>query len=350
MESIELLKTLSNAFGVSGREEPVKKTIQEIVEPLVDEIRTDSLGNFIATKHGQGKKSLMLDAHMDEIGFMINYIDDDGYLGFVPLGSWDQRILPSHRMEVLCEDETTVTGVIGTVPPHIQDEEDRKSVIDMEDLFLDVGANSRGEVKELGIKVGSFATIHYPFRQLNDNYVLGKAFDDRAGCAAVIKVLEELKDHKLDATLVANFAICEETGLRGARTAAYQINPDVALALEGTIGADIPGVEEKRQPVTLGKGPAITLADKSIVVKKNLTDALVNLAQEKGISYQFKRPAFGGTDAGAIHLSREGVIAGVLSVPCRYIHSPNSTLRLDDFRETVSLTAEFVKEFPGTVK
>lgn len=344
METIELLKTLSEAFGVSGFEDPIRETIEPLIEPYVDEIRTDKLGNLITTKKGAvGEETLMLDAHMDEIGLMINHIDEDGFLGFTNLGGWDQRILPAHEVTLITEEREEVTGVIGTEPPHIQKKEDRDKVIQMEDMFIDVGATSKEDVRDMGIGIGSFATIAYPFKQVDSNYVVGKAFDDRVGCACLIKVLENLSKETLDFDLVANFAICEETGLRGAKTAAYQIQPNLALAVEGTLGADIPGVPQKRQPVALGEGPAITVADRSIVVKSEIVRFIEKQARENGVPFQFKKPTYGGTDAGSIHTSRSGVKAAVLSVPCRYIHSPRSTMRLDDFDHTVTLVTRFIE-------
>ncbi len=349
MDTIKLLKTLSDAFGVSGFEDPVRETIHEIIEPYADEIRTDKLGNLMATKRGTSDFKLMLDAHMDEVGFMINHIDQNGFLGFTNLGGWDVRILPAHSVSIMNEGGKILKGIIGSIPPHIQKDEEKDKVMKMEDLFVDIGATSKQEAQDMGIKIGSFATIHYPFKQLNETYVVGKAFDDRAGCAVLIKTLENLQSADFDPTLVLNFAVCEETGLRGAKTAAFQIEPDLAIALEGTIGADVPGVSEKRQPVKMGKGPAFTVADKSIVVKQKVVKMLEKVATKNDIPFQYKRPAYGGTDAGSIHLSRGGVLAGIVSVPCRYIHSPLSTMRLDDFEHTVNLITELINCLPNAL-
>ena len=173
---------------------------------------------------------------------------------------------------------------------------------------------------------------------------MGKALDDRAGCAVLVKTLQELKPSDgRGVTLILNFATGEEIGGRGARTAAYQIEPDLAIALEGTIGADIPGIPPQKQPVGLGKGPAITIADQSLVVNRKLVNALETLAKRLKIPYQFKLHSFGGTDAGVIHTTKGGVLSGVISVPCRYIHSPMGILRLDDFENTVKLTKAVVQ-------
>lgn len=343
MNSVELLETLSNAFGISGFEGEVREVLHELIVPHVDEIRTDTLGNLIAMRKGSSPTKLMLDAHMDEIGFMVSYIEDEGFLRFTPVGGWDVRIIPSHKMQIRSNSGEKVSGVIGTAPLHILDPQDRDKPYPIEDLFADIGATSREEVEALGIRIGSPAAIAYPFEQLNERFVCGKALDDRAGCAVMIKTLEALKDENLDVTLYLNFAVCEEVGLRGARTAAYQIDPDIALALEGTVGADVPEIPEARQPTRLGQGASIVVIDRTLIVNPKFIEILTGIAEDNGIKYQYKVPAPGGTDAGAIHLNKKGVLAGVVSVPCRYIHSPFSILNLDDFENTVKLTTEFVR-------
>jgi len=312
----------------------VRDVIRELVTPLVDEVEVDALGNLIAVRKGKSDKKLMLDAHMDEIGFMVGYIEPDGFLRFTPVGGWDARIIPSHAMTIRTDKNTKIKGIIGTPPPHILDEELRKKPYKIEELFVDIGARSADDVAEMGVRTGSPATIAYPFEQLNENFVTGKALDDRAGCSVIIKTLDALKDEQPDMTICANFAVCEEVGLRGARTAAYHIDPDLALALEGTVGADFPELQEHRKPTRLGNGPAISVIDSTLIVNPKLVDYL---------PFQYKIPAPGGTDAGAIHQSRGGVLAGVVSVPCRYIHSPWSILNLNDFENAVKLTTQFVK-------
>ncbi|MCL0039052.1 M42 family metallopeptidase [Dehalococcoidia bacterium] len=346
MESLELLRKLSDAFGVSGFEDEVRGLIQEMITPFAGETRIDTLGNLIATKRGRGDFKLMLDAHMDEIGLMISFIEEDGYLRFTTIGGWDERILPAHAVTILTREHGKVRGVIGTAPPHILTKEERERPLKLEEMFIDIGSSARQEVGEVGIRVGDPAVVHYPFESLTENCVRGKALDDRVGCAVMVKVLEHLQDEELSLTLICNFAMGEEVGLRGAQTAAYQIQPDLAIALEGTIGADMPGVAKHKQPVVLGRGPALTVADRSIIVNRRLLAALERAAEEIGVSYQYKMPTYGSTDAGAIHLTRGGIRAAVVSVPCRYIHSPHSLMRLDDFEATVRLIAEFIRRCP----
>jgi endoglucanase len=211
-------------------------------------------------------------------------------------------------------------------------------------MFVDVGATSAQAVDELGIAVGSPCVPSYGFERLGDDLVMGKAFDDRAGCTVAIAALDALQGAELDLTLTVAFTVSEELGLRGARTATYQIRPKVALALEGTTAVDLPGVEGPRQASRFGRGPAVTIADNSIVADRGVVTLLEELAAKEGIPSQFKTPTFGATDAGAIHITAEGVRAGVLSVPCRYIHTPLSMLRPSDLVAAVRLATAFARQ------
>ncbi|MFO8034538.1 MAG: M42 family metallopeptidase [Candidatus Bipolaricaulota bacterium] len=341
MELAERLQLLSDAFGVAGFEDEVRGVIEEMVRPLVDEIQVDPLGNLICTR-GEGPR-VLLDAHMDEVGFLVRWIESDGFVRLSALGGWDERVLQGHRVTFITRDGERVQGVLGSTPPHLLSPEERKKAVPLDDLAVDVGAKDREEAESWGLRVGVPATIHYPFQTMQGDYVTGKAFDDRAGCAVAIEALSQLQGEELPYTLAVNFAVCEEAGLRGARTAAWRLSPDVALALEGTIGADVPGVPEAKQPVRLGKGPALTVADRSIVVRPRMVQFLERLAEAEGVAYQYKLPSYGATDAGAIHLERGGVLAGVVSVPCRYIHSPVSVLRLSDLEDTMSLVLAFLR-------
>lgn len=351
MQTIDLLRELSDAFGVSGFEDEVRDLVRTLVSPHVDEVVTDTLGNLFATRRSLNPdaKTLMLDAHLDEIGFIVKWIEKDGYLRFVPIGGWDPRIIPGHRVKIQTRSGEFQTGVIGTAPPHILSPEERKASLPIEKMFIDIGATSVEEAQEMGIRIGDPLTIHYPFMKLKDDYVTGKAFDDRAGCAVLIEAAERTAGLDLGTHVVFAFVIGEEVGLRGARTAAFQIEPDLAIAVEGTIGADMPDIPDHSQPVRLGFGPAISVADRSIIVTRRVLRAMESIAEATDIPYQYKLPTYGGTDAGAIHLTRGGVLAGIVSVPCRYIHSPISTLRLSDFELTSRFVTELVKGLPEAV-
>jgi endoglucanase len=346
LDTLALLQTLSDAFGVSGFEDEARDAIRELVTPLVDDVRVDTLGNLIATRRGDGP-TLMLDAHIDEIGFMVSHIEPGGYLRFVNLGGWDARIIPSHMLTVVTDDGTRVSGIVGTPPPHVLEPKDRERPAAMDELFVDIGVSSDAEARALGIRVGSPACISYGFRSLNEQVVAGKALDDRAGCAAIIKALEALAGQQLDVSLVAVFSVAEEIGLLGATTATFQTQPAIALALEGTICADAPGVPPARNVTRSGAGPAITVADGSQVVPSRMVRALTSIADDAGVPWQYKTPRFGGTNAGAIQRVGPGVLAGVVSTPCRYIHSPFAVMNLNDFEQTAQLVTAFVREARG---
>lgn len=342
--TIELLRRLSEAFGPSGFEDDVRHIVVELVTPLVDEVRVDRLGNVIATKRGRRNEVLLLDAHMDEVGFLVSYIEDNGFLRLSPLGGWDARVLPAHAVTVKGRDGRGVRGVIGTLPPHVTAESERSKAHRLEDLFVDIGSNTRPEAEALGIEVGSPCVPGYPFEQLDDDLVMGKAFDDRAGCTVALGVLDALRGVEPDLTLVCAFPVSEELGLRGAQTVARQVGPVVALALEGTTAVDVPGVSGARRLASMGAGPAVTIADRSIIASRRVVTLLEEVAVKQDIPYQRKLPGGGGTDAGAIQTSGEGVLVGVVSVPCRYIHAPLSLLRPSDLEAAKRLVGAFVLE------
>ncbi|HXF83234.1 MAG TPA: M42 family metallopeptidase [bacterium] len=343
METVALLQMLCEAFGVAGFEEEVRERVRALVEPLADEVRVDRLGNLLVTRRGRGGFTLMLDAHLDEIGLIVNHIEPEGFLRFAAVGGWDARILPALPVTVRTREGRRLRGVIGTLPTHVTRPAEREKPIPLEDLFIDVGARSAEEAAAWGLRVGDPAVPAVGFERLADDWLLGKALDDRVGCAVLVRVLEALRGADLDLTLVCCFAVGEETGLRGARTAAYAVNPDLALAVEGTVAADLPGVPAPRQPAAVGRGPALTLADTSIIVHPRVVQALERIAAEAGIPFQYKRPLYGATDAGAIHVTREGVLAGVVAVPCRYIHTPASLMRLADFEATARFVEAVVR-------
>jgi endoglucanase len=362
MDTLALLETLSNAFGVSGFEDDVRDAIRALAAPLADEVRTDALGNLIVTRRGRTSRTLMIDAHMDEIGLIVNHVEDAGFLRFALIGTWDPRVLLAQAVTIRTRSGATVRGVIGALPPHIvavderagddgsetadgEDAVDRHSgPVPVDALSIDVGADSATEVADRGIRVGDPATLAYPFQTLPRGYVLGKALDDRVGCAVLLKVLEALAGRTPELTVAAAFAVGEEVGLRGATTAAHQLEPEIALALEGTVAADVPGVPASRQVTRLGRGPAITIADQTIIVRPHFVHALERIADARGIPYQLKTPLYGGTDAGAIHVARAGVLAGVVSVPCRYIHTPLSLVCLDDVDGAIRLVGACVED------
>jgi endoglucanase len=334
-ESDLLLEELSNAFGPPGCEDEVRRVLARHLRGQVDELSTDAMGNLIAFKRGTGPEprlKVMIDAHIDEVGLMIVSIQKNGLLGFRAVGGLDARLLLAKRVIV---GEKRIPGVIPAPPIHLTKEEQRGKAIPIEQLVIDIGASSEEEAKEL-VKLGDYAVPDTRFEILSEDglrTVKGKAFDDRAGCA----VAAALAGGQYAVDLYLSFSAQEEVGMRGARVAAYRIVPDLAFALEGTVCNDMPKKQDVSPTSELGKGPAITIMDHSFIADKRLVRLLTDAAKANGIPYQFKQPGIGGTDAGAIHLTRTGVPSATVAVPCRYIHNPVSILSLNDFDNTVAL-------------
>lgn len=341
-----LLEELSNAFGPSGCEDEVRRILARTLRERVDSLETDALGNLIAFRRGTGPErrlKVMIDAHTDEVGLMITRIEKSGLLGFRPVGGIDDRMLLAKGVLI---GESRIPGVIVAPPIHLTKPPQRKRVIKHDELVIDIGASSLDEAKG-AVKIGDYAVFDTRFEVLeNSGYhaVKGKAFDDRAGCAVAAALLED--DYAVD--LYLSFSAQEEVGLRGASVAAYRIEPDVAFALEGTICDDAPKKKDVSPTTQVGKGPAISIMDRSFIADRRLLRLLVETAKAHAIPYQFKQPGLGGTDAGAIHLSRTGVPAAAVSVPSRYIHAPVGLLSLDDFGNTVALMRATLAALPET--
>jgi endoglucanase len=340
-QNIRLLESLSNAFGPSGCEQEVSEILKSELEDYADEVRVDKLGNVFFYHHGKEScPKIMLSAHMDEIGFLVTFIENEGFLRFEPLGGIPHSLLPGQRLR-LRGTKNDLHGIIGTKPPHIMSADEQNKVIPVEDLFIDIGAENSEAARNKGADIGTMGVFDVAFTELGEGYVRGKSLDDRAGCTALATVFKALKNSSFN--LVAVGSVQEELGLRGARTAAWQVDPDYGLALEGTFAADVPGTRADRTSAALRKGPVVTIVDKSVVAHPDVLKTLTTVGKEKRIPFQFKRLPLGGTDAGAIHLTKAGVPSGTVAVPCRYIHGPAAVMHLDDLKNTVTLVTEFVK-------
>lgn len=341
-----LLEELSNAFGPSGCELQVRRTLARAVRDKVDDLQIDTMGNLIAFKRGTGpdpRLRVMVDAHMDEVGLMVTRINKNGLLGFRTLGGIPDRLLLAKRVLV---GDKRLPGVIQAPPIHLTKPESRKQVIKIEQLVIDVGASSEDEAKGL-VAVGDYVAFDTRFQVLAEEGLRaakGKAFDDRVGCAAAAALLDD--DYAVD--LYVSFSVQEELGLRGARVAAFRINPDIAFALEGTVCDDTPKKKDLSPNTELGKGPAIYIMDRSFIADKRLVRLLIETATAHGLPYQIRQPGgSGGTDTGAIHLTRSGVPSAAIAVPCRYIHAPVSLMSLNDFDNLVALMKATLHALPG---
>jgi endoglucanase len=344
------LKALSEAFGPSGKEDEVRQVVLEAIKDKVDEVRVDALGNVIAVQKGTAAQTgsatgfkVMVAAHMDEVGLMVSHVGEDGLLYFTKVGGIDDRVLPAKvvriRPRIVPADGDKASGdkllgVITIKPVHLTTRAERGQVMSYDKLAIDIGASSKKEAEGL-VDRGAYATFDITFDDLGE-VVKGKAFDDRAGCAVLISLIER-GPYPFDFYPV--FTTMEEVGLRGARVAGYSVMPDAAFVLEGTICDDSPKKDDLSPTTELGKGPAISVMDRSVVADRRLLQLVVETAEQEGIPYQFKQPGKGGTDAGAIHLAKTGVPTLPVSVPSRYIHSPVSVLSKSDFEHTVNLMA-----------
>jgi len=322
----------------------VRRLIIDLISPHVDDIQTDALGSIIAAKKGtarRGRLKVMLDAHMDEVGLMVVEIEKDGLLRVVPIGGIDPRILPGKRVLV---GTKALPGVIGVRPIHRLKEDERDKAVDVKELRVDIGLDSReGANKKVAIGDRiSFATDWKDLGQM----VRGKAFDDRVGCAVLIHLLQ---GERFPSDLYVAFTVQEEVGLRGAQAAAHRIAPDVGIAFEGTIADDLPKEDDVSPTTELGKGPAISVMDRSVICDRRLNRLLTGTADELGIAYQFKQPGIGGTDAGAINQTLGGVPVTALSVPTRYIHGPVAMLHKGDYRNTITLAQAALSRLDETI-
>ncbi|MEM2889248.1 MAG: M42 family metallopeptidase [Candidatus Bathyarchaeia archaeon] len=338
---IRLLESLSNAFGPPGCEDEVRNILRKELEEHADETRVDKLGNIFFYKHGkQSLPRVMLAAHMDEVGFIVTFIDDKGFLRFQTVGGITSTVIPGQTI-LLRGNKGDVIGLVGTKPPHLMKEEERNKALAIEELFIDVGASNPKEVEQKGIEIGTTGVFNVKFAELGEGYVKGKALDDRAGCTVMVGAFKTLKDSPYN--VVAVGTVQEEMGLRGARTAAWQVDPDYALALEGTFAADVPGSSPETESSKLKDGPVITILDQSVIAHPTVLKTLIKVGKEYAIPFQFKKVPRGGTDSGAIHLTKAGIPSGTVAVPCRYIHGPASIAHVDDVKNTVRLITEFVK-------
>ena len=340
-----LLEKLSNANGISGAEGAVAKIIRDEIAPYVDEIKTDRMGNLIAVKKGDDFK-IMLAAHMDEIGLMVQYIDEKGFIRFVGVGGWYNPVLVSQRV-ILHGEKGDIPGVLGMKPPHVMEEADRKKPIELANLFIDVGAHSAEEVEAMGITVGTTVTIDRDYQPLAGTVVTGKALDNRVGCAMLIGALKEMETKH---TIYAVFTVQEEVGLKGAKTAAFSLNPDVAIATDVTIPGDSPGIERRKAPVFMGDGPVVVMVSASgrgHLADTRMVDWLKKTAKKHDIKIQLEVGDGGNTDASAINFERGGIPSVPVSVPARYIHSPVEVIDLKDLQGAIELLRLAVRTKPN---
>ena len=340
-----LLERLSEAHGVSGREEEGRSIVLSEIRGRVDDCRIDGVGNLIAHRKGTGASSLrvLLAAHMDEVGLMITLAEDSGLLRFAKVGGIDDRVLPARTVLI---GPKKVPGVIGMKPVHLTDNAERNKVVESRQLVIDIGASSKAEAEKL-VQRGDTAVFATRYRSLAGEgsawrTVQGKAFDDRVGCTLLVELLAE----RFPFALSAAFTVQEEVGLRGAKVVAYAENPDAAVVLECTGANEVPTPLDVSPSTRVGGGAAITIRDTSFIADPRLVELFASTAHRLGIAHQFKQPNIGGTDAGVIHKSRAGIPSITIAVPARYIHSPAAIMDLRDFDATLALVREALQSLP----
>jgi len=324
--NIELIKKLTQTFGPSGSEEGVLEIIKQEIKDYCDEITYDALGNMICKKKGNGRK-IMVAAHADEIGIMITHIDDEGFLRFTTIGGVYVDQILGRRVSF----KNGTVGVIGV--EHLEDKKDFR----LEKLYIDIGVKNKEEALKL-VNIGDSASFAGEFVEEGDR-LISKAFDDRIGCYVAI---EALKSCKTDNEVYFVFTAQEEVGTRGAAASAYNIHPDFAIAVDVTSTGDTP--KARKMAVSLGKGAAIKVMDRSIIVNPDIRENMIKTAKENNIPYQLEVLEFGGTDAGPIHMTKGGIPSGVISIPTRYVHSVSEMVDKNDVEACIKLLVKLLEK------
>lgn len=334
---LSLVKELCALNGVSSFEDEVRAAIRAKAEPYADKIRVDALGNLIVFKRGKkatGNK-LMLTAHMDEVGFIIRSISDDGYLKFDTIGGIDRRVVIGKRVFL---GWNKVPGVVGLKAYHLVSAEEEKTVPKIENMYIDIGARDRKEAEKL-VSIGDFAAFDSETVEFGEGMLKAKAIDDRIGCAVMLSLLEE--DLPMDCYFV--FSVQEEVGTRGAFGAAFSVTPEIALVLEGTTAADLPGMDDHKRVAAPGKGPVLSFLDGGTAYDRKLFELMRDLAQRNDIPWQTKNYVSGGNDASAIQRTKEGIRVAALSAAVRYLHTPSSVACIRDFEPMRELARKFIE-------
>jgi len=340
-ETREMFKTLTELPGAPGNEHAVRKFMRQELEKYSDRLIQDNLGSVFGVKEGQEDgPRIMVAGHMDEVGFMVTQITDNGMLRFQPLGGWWNQVMLATRVDVIT-NEKTIPGVIGSIPPHLLSEELRSKPMEIKNMLIDIGADSKDDALTLGIRPGQQIVPFSPFTPMaNDKKMMAKAWDNRYGCGLAIELLKELKDEKLPNQLFSGATVMEEVGLRGAQTAATMIQPDLFFALDASPANDATG--DKNEFGQLGNGTLLRILDKSMVTHRGMREFILDTAETHHIPYQYF-VSQGGTDAGRVHTANEGIPSSVIGICSRYIHTSASIIHTDDYAAAKELLTKLVK-------
>lgn len=340
-KTLELFKTLTELPGAPGNERDVRKFMKEELAKNSDEIIQDKLGSIFGVKKGdESGPRIMVAGHMDEVGFMVSSITKNGMIRFQTLGGWWSQVLLAQRVQIITKNGPVI-GVIGSIPPHLLDENQKNKPMDIKNMLIDIGADNKEDAERIGIRPGQSILPICPFTVMaNEKKILAKAWDNRYGCGLAIELLEEVKDERLPNVLYSGATVQEEVGLRGAQTAANMIKPDLFFALDASPANDMTG--DKNEFGHLGKGALLRILDRTMVTHRGMRDFVLDTAETHHIPYQYF-VSQGGTDAGKVHLSNEGIPSAVIGICSRYIHTHASIIHVDDYSAAKELIVKLVK-------
>lgn len=341
----QLLVDLTTANGVPGNEDQVRNVFKKYAEKYAEKIIYDGLGSIVAKHTGisDGPK-IFFAGHLDEVGFMVTQITRKGFIKFQTLGGWWNQVMLAQQVQITTGKGKVFHGVIGSKPPHVLTPESRKKPYEITDMFIDIGASSEQEVYDWGIRPGDMITPYTEYRRLNDSkFLLAKAWDNRIGTAIALRVFENLAQNGHPNIIFAGSTVQEEVGLRGSQTSTHLVHPDIAFALDTGTAGDTPGMTAKEADSKLGQGPQIIIYDASMIPQKKLRDFVIEIAEKNQIPFQYIVIAGGGTDAGKMHLTKNGIPSLAITVPVRYLHSHVTLIHEADYENTVKLVTEVVK-------
>jgi len=340
---LQLFQTLTELPGAPGNEHAVRAFMREQLQKYADDIVQDRLGSIFGVKRGkENGPVVMVAGHMDEVGFMVTAITEQGMIRFQPLGGWWSQVLLAQRVHIIT-DHGPIVGVIGSIPPHLLDEEQRKKPMDIKHMLIDVGADDRADAERMGIRPGQQIVPICPFTPMaNGKKVMAKAWDNRYGCGLAIELLKELKDETLPNVLYSGATVQEEVGLRGAQTAATMIQPDIFFALDASPANDMTG--DEKEFGHLGKGALVRIYDRTMITHRGMREFILDTAETHRIPYQYFVSPGGGTDAGRVHMANSGVPSAVIGVCARYIHTHASIVHIDDYEAAKQLLVALVKQ------